>query len=255
MSAPNQLSFLPDDYLARKAQRRANLICATLFIVAAGAIGAVFMVSERATRAVLARHEEIDTRYTEAAKGIEQVREMQDKQQKMVHQAELTASLLEKVPRSYLLAEFTNSLPGGVSLIDFTLESRVKQAPPPPPKSAFDQKKAELEAAAAANAAAGKAAKSATPAPPQPKLYDVYLKLSGVAQTDVQVAQFIAKLNRSKLLTDVNLLQVDQYIVDQDKVRKFQLEMMLNPTASVDPSKDEKKTTAALELGTPAAGK
>ena len=35
MSAPNQLSFLPDDYLARKAQRRANLICATLFIVAA----------------------------------------------------------------------------------------------------------------------------------------------------------------------------------------------------------------------------
>ena len=33
MSAPNQVSFLPDDYLARKAQQRTNIICAMLFLI------------------------------------------------------------------------------------------------------------------------------------------------------------------------------------------------------------------------------
>ena len=31
MGAPNELSFLPDDYLERKARRRTNAICAVLF--------------------------------------------------------------------------------------------------------------------------------------------------------------------------------------------------------------------------------
>ena len=54
-----------------------------------------------------------------------QVQQMQEKQRTMAHQAELTASLLEKVPRSFILAEITNGMPGGVSLLDFQLEARV----------------------------------------------------------------------------------------------------------------------------------
>src|SRR4051812_41874015 len=129
MSAPNQLSFLPDDYLARKVQRRTNVICATLFLIVMGAITAAVMLSERATGALVQRHEEVDHQYAEAAKKLETVQQMQDKQRRMAHQAEVTASLLERVPRSYLLAEFTNSLPPGVSLIDLSMDSRLKSAP------------------------------------------------------------------------------------------------------------------------------
>ena len=64
----------------------------------------------------------------------------------------------------------------------------------------------------------------------------------------MQVAQFINKLSRSKLLKDVNLDIIDQYAVDADTVRKFQLNMMLNPDASIDPAKAPVKT-AAVELG------
>ena len=49
---------------------------------------------------------------------IEEVKDLQQKQEIMARQAELASSLLEKVPRSNLLAEITNSLPNGVSLID-----------------------------------------------------------------------------------------------------------------------------------------
>jgi Tfp pilus assembly protein PilN len=160
----------------------------------------------------------------------------------MAHQAEVTASLLERVPRSYLLAEFTNSMPAGVSLIDLSLESRIRSAPAPTAagKTAFEQKKAELEAKATSKTAAAPVA--------QAKAYDVGLKLTGVAQTDVQVAQFLNKLSRSKLLTDVNLVIVDQYAVDNDKVRKFTLDMMLNPDAQIDPTAKAPTKTAAVEL-------
>jgi Tfp pilus assembly protein PilN len=203
-----------------------------------GVIAAAFMWSDRATRRLVARHEEIDGQYAEAAKRLDTVKQMQEKQRRMAHQAEVTASLLERVPRSYLLAEFTNSLPAGVSLIDMALESKAKQAPAAPAKSAFEQQKAALEAKA----------KPAAPPVAQAKAYDVGIRLTGVAQTDVQVAQFINKLSRSKLLQDVNLVIVDQFKVEQDNVRKFQLDMLLNPEAAVDPLKPGTKT-AAVELG------
>ena len=38
MAAPNELSFLPDDYLERKARRRANALCAGLSVIVMGAI-------------------------------------------------------------------------------------------------------------------------------------------------------------------------------------------------------------------------
>lgn len=238
MSAPNQLSFLPDDYLARKAQRRTNVICATLFVIVMVAIAAAFMLSDQATRDLVRHHDAVSTQYAEAAKRLDTVKQMQEKQRRMAHQAEVTASLLERVPRSYLLAEFTNSMPAGVSLLDLTLDARVRQTAAPVAKTPFEQKKAELEA------------KKKGPAPPvaQAKLYDVGMKLTGVAQTDVQVAQFINKLSRSKLLSDVNLVIVDQFKLDDaTEVRKFTLEMMLRAGAAVDPPKPDTKT-AALEL-------
>src|SRR5256885_8539904 len=110
MSSPNQLSFLPDDYLERKAQRRTNVICAVLFVVVLVAIASAFTITERTNHAVERRHAEMEKQYAEAAKRLEQVNQMQEKQKRMAHQAELTASLLEKVPRTHLLAEITNSL-------------------------------------------------------------------------------------------------------------------------------------------------
>src|SRR5437773_2504607 len=129
MGSPNQLSFLPDDYLERKAQRRTNAICAVIFCVVIGGVAATFTLSEKATKTIDSEYASVDAQYVNEAKRIEQVRQMHEKQQRMAHQAELTASLLERVPRSFILAELTNSLPGGVSLLDFQMESRLRQKP------------------------------------------------------------------------------------------------------------------------------
>ena len=240
MSSPNQLSFLPDDYLETKRQRRTNVVCAVLFLGMMGAIGTAFSVIEKSLREVEKQHQQVNVQYAEAAKSIEQVKQMQDKQRKMGQQAELAASLLEKVPRSFLLAEMTNAMPAGVSLMDVKLESKTRSANTGGGKSQFEVKKAAMDA----NSGRGKGAAPA----PQAKVYDVSLRVFGVADNDVQVAQFMAKLNTSHLLQDVNLVISDEFVVSETKMRKFEIEMVINPNAEVQPGTSPKTGNAAVEL-------
>jgi len=237
MASPNQLSFLPDDYMEKKLRRRTNAILGTLFLVVVSSIGGTFVWKERAIQQLQKQRAALQAEMADAAKPIEQFTQMQDKQRQLAQQAELTSSLLERVPRSYLLAEITNGIPPGVSLLDFDMTSRIK-ANAPPPMTAFQQR-----AAAAGNA---------PPAAPQAstaRVYDVQMRLTGVATTDVQVAQFITKLNRSELLKDVNLVISDEFKVGNEVLRKFQIEMMLNPNAQVSIDDIKRKTdTAAAPL-------
>jgi Tfp pilus assembly protein PilN len=215
MSTVNPLSFLPDNYLVNKSRRRANLICAGLFLIVVVAIGAAYALTNRSLHNIEREHDAVQRQYADAANRIEQVKQLEQKQQIISRQAELAASLLEKVPRSNLLAEITNALPPGVSLVDLSLASRDRPAPPPPPRDP--------------DATVGSEKKNE----PQPKLYDISLNLTGVAADDVQVAQFIRNLSSSKLLKDVNLVVVDQDKIGDDPIRKFQLNMMINPNADL----------------------
>ena len=76
------------------------------------------------------------------------------------------------------------------------------------------------------------------------------MKIAGLATTDVQVAQFMNKLSRSPLFKDVNLLISDEYKQGQDVLRKFQIEMTLNPEAQISSSDAVEKTnkTAAVPV-------
>lgn len=216
MSTANPMSFLPENYLAEKSKRRANLICAGLFLVVVFAIAAALGLANRSLRQIQLQHDAVQKDYTRAATRIDQVKVLQQQQEIMAHQADLASSLLEKVPRSNLLAEITNALPNGVSLIDLTLDSRERPKAPAPaigqPIKPGDAKKVK---------------------PPEPKLYDVTIKLTGVAGDDGEVAQFIRNLSASKMLSDVNLVVVDQNKMGDDVVRKFELRMIINPNADL----------------------
>ena len=249
MGAPNELSFLPDDYLERKQRRRTNAICAVLFCVVLGAIGGAFTVTEKSMREIEKQYSDVEQQYTDAARRIEQVQQMQEKQRTMAHQAELTASLLEKVPRSFMLAEITNGIPQGVSLLDFSMASQLSSKAQSNAKTAFEMRQAEINAAAN-----GTTINSLATA--QAKVYDVTMKITGVAPNDVQVAQFIAKLNRSTMFRDVNLVFTDEFKDGERdvKLRKFQIELTLNPAAKIEPGTTPVRNTgtAAVQLETPA---
>jgi len=235
MSANNDLSFLPDDYLERKGRRRTTIIFGSLFVIVAIGVVAVCHATINSRRGQEKTNAEVTERYVEAAKRIDQVKKMHEQQRKIVQHAELAAALVEKVPRSNLLAELTNSLPSGVSLLEFTLESRERKETVV--ATTFEQKKAAIEAQRKVETTgAGEAPK-----------FDVSMKLTGVADTDVQVAAYISKLNQSTFFKDVNLVISESVKEGTDTMRRFQIEMMLNPDAEV---KDTTKAirTAATEV-------
>lgn len=238
MSSPNTLSFLPDGYFEQKAQRRANAICAVMFIILMAGMWVAFTISERATQRVEQEYTAVQKQYTAEAQRIVQLRQMQEKQKRMAHQAEVASSLLERIPRSNVLADITNCCEAsGVSLLDLSMESKERAKPvKPAPKTAFEQQKAakgEQKAAAAA--------------PPEPKRYDVNLKVTGVATTDVQVAQFLKKLSASKLFRDVNLVISEEFTQAEEKLRKFQIELSLDPDVEIQ-NPNKLTNTASVEL-------
>lgn len=244
MSSPNQLSFLPDDYLETKRRRRTNVICAGLFLAIMSGIGVGFTTVEKSLRVAEKEHDEVVKEYADAATKIQQQKQMQEKHQRLNAQAELTASLVEKVPRSRLLAELTNAKPAGVSFKDVVLDSKIRSGPPAGPKTQFDLKR---EAMAAATGTGGKPAAPV----PQAKNYDVNVRVTGRADNDVQVAQFMAKLNQSQLVQDVNLLVSDEELVGEVRMRQFQIEMTVNPNAEiamVAPATPLRQTSTAVEL-------
>jgi Tfp pilus assembly protein PilN len=180
------------------------------------------------------RNAAVSERYVDAARKIDQVKKMHDQQRKIVQHAELAAALVEKVPKSNLLAELTNILPSGASLLEFHLEAKERQPAAP---STFDQKQAALMAQRKVEV---------TGSGDAPK-YDINMKLQGVADTDVQVAQYISKLNRSTYLKDVNLVISEAFKQGSDNMRRFEIEMTLNPDAEVkDPTQAIR--TAATEV-------
>jgi hypothetical protein len=238
MGAPNELSFLPDDYLERKARRRTNTICAILFCIVIGAIASAFWVTEKGMRDIETQAAQVTQQYTEAARKIEQFQNLQEKQRMMAHQAELTSSLLEKVPRSFVLAEITNGMPEGVSLLDLLMDSKVVTAVASAPKTAFQLRQAEVSGS------------TGTPIVPV-RTYEVSLRTTGVAENDVQVSAFIRKLNKSTMFQDVNLMYTDELAPGQKdgpKLRKFQIELKLNPEAKVDPNSVPQKTIKSASV-------
>lgn len=236
MASPSQISFLPDDYLERKAQRHTNTVFAVLFVLVIGGVVGAFTVSERTTKALDQRYEQVEQQLVSEAKRIEQVHQMQEKQQRMAHQAELTSSLLERVPRSYILGELTNALPSGCSLLDFQMDSKLRQKANPGATvglTAYEQQKKAQEAQKI----------SAGPSLAEPQKFDVNMKVTGLARTDIQVAQFLNKLSKSKLFRDVNLAVSEEYTYaandkdkNKEKLRKFQIELTLDPGAEITPS-------------------
>lgn len=247
MSAPNELSFLPEDYLEQKYNRRAMIFCAVLAALVLGGLFLWFQHRSKDHAKVLAEFNEVNNNYVEAARKIEQVKRMHEQQREVVHHAELAASLVERVPRSNMLAEITNSLPVGVSLIDLAMTSTTHlSAAPAPAVNTFAMHKAAVEGGADKGVdALGLGTK--------PAQFDIKVKITGIARDDIQVAQLISRLSHCGMFQDVNLIVSDTFQEQGQptdaknkpaSLRRWQLEMMVDPRAEVR----EETKTAAVEL-------
>jgi len=124
------INLLPEDYQQRRSQHRANVICMMLFGIVISSVGGAALVSERAGQNTRAVCERINTSYAEAAKLIDEMHHLEAKKRKMLQKAELSAALMERLPRSYVLAMVTNALPEGASLTSLKMSAAASMGGP-----------------------------------------------------------------------------------------------------------------------------
>ncbi|MCC6581602.1 MAG: PilN domain-containing protein [Phycisphaeraceae bacterium] len=221
-------NFLPDDYLEQRAQRRANGISLVLFVIVMAGVCGAFAVSRQQQQDVRRLQEAVNQRYQQAADRLEQLDQLRDKKRQMIHKARIAAGLVERVPRSVILAELTNNMPLSVSLLELNLDTKVV-TPPVTATTALDKAKADRK----------------EPAQPETPRSDILIDLTGVAPTDVDVAQFMTALSLSSLFTDLNLVFSQQVTIDQHDMRKFRVSLKIRDDvdARLAPGSESPKLT------------
>lgn len=227
------MSFLPEDYLERRNQRRTNIVSLTLFVVVmTGVIGAFFVTVRERTK-IYTLQKQINNEYGEAAKRLKQLDELQVKKQEMVRKARITTQLVERIPRSLILAELVNNMPGTLSLLKLEMKTEeVKQARS---RAATALERARKQKDKKEGGVGGGEEADAGPAA---KATEVKFDVTGVAPTDVQVAQYMTSLGQSALFKDVNLVFSEEMKVNDRIMRKFNVQMRLNQeisTAELEP--------------------
>jgi len=227
----NNASFLPEDYLAQKAELRTNIICLLLFVVVMFGVFLAFMWTNQRWTQVKAQQVRINTEYQAAATDIRMLQELESQKTEMLQKAELAATLVERIPRSILMAELINRMPENLSLLEFDLTSeRVRaprQAAQPQPERGATRRATPRRTPTRAEAAA------AAPSRPEPPRFRTTIVLTGVAPTDLEVSRFLAELNAYPLLTDVALDYSEQQELESTMMRKFRITMQLDPGGDI----------------------
>lgn len=221
--ATEMQGFLPDDYLEFRMQRRTNILWALVFLVVAGSIGWAYMIAQKKVHQAEETNRQIKEEYAAQTKSIDLFKKLQDEQSRLNSKAELVGSLGERVNRSNILAELTNRLPPGVCLTDLTLDGARK-----------------------AEAARGNMDRAVVAGQSKPVLYDVNIKLRGLAYTDRQVAEYMANLEQSSLFKEVLFELTDETVYKEVKLRLFELSLALDPAADTRVSGVEKPATQAI---------
>ncbi len=224
------INLLPEDYLAERAKRRATMLFLTLFgLVMIGVTATTFISegSERTTRTLAAN---VSAQYDEAAKQIDQMKALQQKHRKLTAKAEDTALLIERVPRSYLLAMVNNSCPEDLTLWKVqivTEQENLKKATQPkkigkrltkkPPKKAKKNKKDK---------------KSEDVKPPRPKIW-TKVTVAGWARDFEDVSRLMEKIRANPTISSVDINYTRDVVRQEKNVCSFSFWARTKPDVDV----------------------
>lgn len=228
-------SFLPEDYLARKAELRTNTLSLALFVVVSlGVLGAFFWTNQRWNE--VKRYQRlINVRYTQAAKDIEQVKVLEAQKAELMAKAELTTALNERVARSVLQAELINRLPKRARILSVELKSTRLDKPIRKSKKKVAESKAaeSLAKRSRKSSSAAKAEVKAEPEEPELKApqFETKVIMIGVTPSHTEVAQYVSGLQQCSLLTDVELIFSETTTISDKEWNKFRVEAMINKEA------------------------
>ncbi len=257
-------SFLPEDYVARKVELRANLLCLSLFGVVMFGVVAAFFVTNRQWLNVRQEQQAITVQYSEQATKIEQLKELETQKASMIAKAEVTTALIEKVPRSVLMAELITRMPREITLLDLELTSkRIKEATTkaaPGTRPGTQPKIKSIGGPGSVAQTPGLTTPEPASSKVKPPRFEYKLKITGVAKINNDIADYMAGLQDCTLLQNVELKHIKTKTIDKVDLREFIIEAVIRPDADargIGPVKDPQQgaaTKSAASIATAPEG-
>jgi len=215
------IDFLPENYHETKAQRHTNIVCLGLFVLVVCGVGIGSLLIKQRCQEMNQQVGKINLEMAKAGESLKKLELLESKKKMMTSKAAISALLMEQVPRSLLLATITNKLPSNVSLLSYSLNSE-KVVEKKTQKTKSSRKKTRKKG--------GNAHKKKVDLPKKMK---VGIELSGLASTDIDVAQLIDNLNKSALFEYVNLILSEEFPRNDEILRHFKLKIAVSPNAKV----------------------
>lgn len=237
-------SFLPEDYIAARSEARANIITLTLFAVVLGAVIAAFLATHQRWQSIKRRQIEVNQLYTAETKKIEQLKSLESQRASMLEKAEITASLVERIPRWAMLGEITLRMPERMRLDEFKLKSQrvevkapAPNAPPPPAIKSLTKKITGKN-----DRAAPEPVKVTAPR------FEYAVTIGGTAEENNDIADFLSSLKSSPVFERVELGFIRESKEADRTLRKFEITAALrNDADTQDVSISLKELVAAKQ--------
>ena len=223
----SNMSFVPDEYRNKKKEIRVNTINLALFIVVmAGVVGAFFVTDQNRSK-VTEELRQVNMEFRDAAKMLKDLEQLEGKKVLMIRKAQIITELIEKLPRSVLLAELINNMPDSMSLDEIELKTQKKKRRGLSARTAIAKARELQEKKKKKNKK--KKGVVVPKLPPQ----EVMVIVLGIAPTDIDVAQYMSSLNVSDMFTEVNLIFSEETELDDQKMRKFRFELLIDENFDV----------------------
>lgn len=223
--APN--SFLPQDYIARKSDAKANIFLLSFFAIVMAAVVGAFMVTYRQKVELRQHLVSVSAKYNAEAKKIEQLKQLETQRAQIMEKAQVTAALVERVPRWAVNQEIALRMAPTMRLHEFKVKSTRTDPTPPPTKDAPPPVKSLT------GKLTGKKDEPKAPTIMAPTFrYNV--TIIGGAKENNDIADFIRSLRESPILDDVELAYIREGKGDEILPRKFEISAILRSDTNPD---------------------
>ena len=216
-------SFLPEDYVARRAEVRANFLALVLFGIVVFSIVAAFFVSNRQWTTVKDQRAIIAAEYALAQRGIDQLKKLDEQKKEMLDKAEVTTALIERIPRSVLLSQLVQRMPEQITLLDLKLESKKAIVP----KAAVKKPNQVMRGTLTRGGKAPNVEKPRVVAPS----YTYTVTIIGVTQKNEHITDYLSSLNQCDLFDRVDLQHIKERTIDEVDLREFEIKIKISQTA------------------------
>ncbi len=221
------INLLPENYTANRRRQRTNVMCIALFAIVMFGVVTASIASRNQFENTKAKLSKLNNAYKIAAKSVALLRRLEDENTKCSNKRAELGRLLDKAPKSTLLALLTNARPKGMSLGLVKLKTKMPD-PPKKKRSARRSSKSKRKSKKRSKKNARKA-KAIVKKLPDPI---VTVEITGIAGTDLDVAAFIDNLASSGLMKSVDLNFTQNKLIGENSLREFRIICEIKPDVS-----------------------